>query len=120
LDTWNNAALSINVGGFAPPPSTYQVDIWWPTQGAQVSGTQPFKALISGVSTPTYVMYWQVDGGQLNVMNDSTVDAPHKKAVVDLTGWTWRGSGPYTVNFIAKDLNGNVLAQKAVSITVVQ
>jgi hypothetical protein len=120
LDTWNNAALSINVGGVAPPPSTYQIDIWWPTQGAQVSGAQPFKALISGVSTSTYVMYWQVDGGQLNVMNDSTVDAPHKEAVVDLTGWTWRGSGPYTVNFIAKDLNGNLLAQRSVSITVMQ
>lgn len=35
----------------------------------------------------------EVAGGQRNVMNDSTVDAPHKEAAVDLAGWGWRGSG---------------------------
>lgn len=120
LDTWNNNALSIAVGGSAPPPSSYQINIWWPTDGVSVSGTQPFKALVSGLSLSSYVMYWQVDGGQLNSMYDSTTDAPHKEAMVDLSGWTWRGNGPYTVNFVAKDLNGNILVQSSVSITVSQ
>jgi hypothetical protein len=118
LDTWNDNALSINVGG-SNPPTSYQLDIWWPTDGTQVSGTQPFKALVSGMSLSAYVMYWQVDGGQLNLMSDSTVDAPHKEASVDLTGWTWRGNGPYTVNFVAKDLNGNLLVQRSSAITVI-
>jgi hypothetical protein len=64
-------------------------------------------------------MYWQVDSGTLNLMQDSTVDAPHKEYIVDVTGWTWRGNGPYTVNFVAKDLSGNILVQRAVSVTVI-
>jgi hypothetical protein len=119
VDAWSDNALSINVGGSAPAPFSYQLDIWWPTDGAQVSGTQPFKALVSGMPLSGYVMYWQVDGGQLNLMNDSTVDSAHKEASVDLTGWTWRGTGPYTVNFVAKDQNGNLLVHRSVAITVI-
>lgn len=57
-------------------------------------------------------MYWQVDGDQLNVMNDNQTDWPHKEAAVDVSGWMWRGdggTGPYVLNFIGKDLNGNTL-----------
>lgn len=51
-------------------------------------------------------------------MVDSYQDAPHEETSVDLSGWTWRGTGPYSVNFVAKDGNGNIIAQRTVSIYV--
>lgn len=119
-DYWNDSALTLNVGGSSPPPQGGQIDIWWPSDGASVSGTQPFKALLQNYSLSQYTLYWQVDGGGLVQMYDSSVDYPHKEAMVDLSGWNWRGTGPYTVNFVAKDGSGNVLAQKSVTITVSQ
>ena len=117
---WNDNALTFNVGIDQPPPSSnYQIDIWWITDGATVSGTQPFKALVQNTSLSQYNMYWQVDGGGLVLMNNSTDGGDHKEAMVDLSGWNWRGSGPYTINFVAKDLNGNILAQNSANIYVV-
>lgn len=63
-------------------------------------------------------MCWQVDNGQLNLMSDNSTGGDHKEAEVDLSGWTWRGAGPYNVNFVAKDLNGNIFGQRSVAITV--
>ena len=95
------------------------VSIWWPTGGASVTGVQPFKALIPSMVLSEYRMYWQVDGGQLNLMSDNYVDGPHKEAPVDVTNWAWRGTGPYVVNFVAKPRKGNkVLAQKSVAIYI--
>ena len=94
------------------------IEIWWPTDGANVSGVQPFKARVPSLSLSKYSMYWQVDGGQLNVMGDSYVDAPHKEAAVNVSAFTWRGAGPYRINFVAKDQKGKTIAQKSVDITV--
>lgn len=101
-----------------PTPSngSYTIDVWWPTNGTTITGVQPFKALVENLALSQYTMYWQVDGGQLNLMNDNTTDAPHKESEVDVSGWNWRGTGPYTVTFVAKDLNGNILQTKAVQI----
>ncbi len=118
-DYWNDSAVTLSVGS-SSPPSAGAIDIWWPTDGSSVSGTQPFKALLENNSLSQYAMYWQVDGGGLVPMYDSSTDYPHKEAMVDLSGWNWRGTGPYTVNFVAKDSSGNVLAQKSVGITVSQ
>jgi hypothetical protein len=63
-------------------------------------------------------MYWQVDGDRLNEMHDSQQDWPHKEYVADLSGWNWRGTGPYELNFVAKDLSGNILAQRKIIIYV--
>jgi len=87
------------------------VEIWWPTQNAELQGTQPFKGLLQGYSLNQYAMYWQVDGGTPVWMGDSYQDYPHKEASVDLSGWKWKGTGPYVLTFTAKDWNGNVLAQ---------
>ena len=92
------------------------MSVWWPTDNVTVSGTQPFKALVSGMSVENYQMYWQVDGGQLNLMSNDYRDYPHKESMVDLAGWTWRASGEYRVNFIAKDLSGSTLAQNQITI----
>ena len=94
------------------------ISVWWPTDGATMSGTQPFKALIDGMSLSSYTMYWQVDNGQLNQMSDNNTDAPHKEASVDLSGWSWHGNGPYVINIVAKSQNGSTIASKSMNIHV--
>jgi hypothetical protein len=105
-----------------PPPGSATLSIWWPTDGSVLSGTQPFKARLDNVALSSYTMYWSVDGGLLNSMSDNTNGGDHKEATVDLSGWTWRDAGsnwgPFSVNFIAKDLSGNIVQQKAVTIYV--
>lgn len=100
----------------APIQST--LSIWWPTEGATLSGTQPFKARMENMALADYKMYWQVDGGRLNQMSNNYDGGEHKQASVDVTSWTWRGNGPYVVNFVAKDRQNKLLAQKSVSISV--
>jgi endoglucanase len=93
------------------------VNVWWPTNGAHMVGTQPFKAMIAGMDVSQYTMYWQVGDGQLNQMDNNYTDYQHKEASVDLSGWTWHGSGPYVVTFIAKQ-NGQMVAQQQETIYV--
>lgn len=107
----------------APPTATpvagqYTISIWWPTNGATLSGIQPFKAVVNNLNLSQYNLYWQVDGGNLVLMPDNHTDAPHKEASVAVNGWTWRGRGPYTVNFVAKDLSGSTLVQQSIQIFV--
>jgi hypothetical protein len=68
----------------------------------------------------SYMMYRSVDGGQLNLMSDSTADGDHKEASVDLSGWIWRDAGtawgPFSVSFTAKSLSGVVLQTKTITI----
>jgi len=91
------------------------VGVWWPTDGAHVIGTQPFKALVDGMSVDQYDMYWQVDGGGLVLMPSSYTGYPHKETAVDLSGWNWKGKGPYIITFVAKQ-NGVTITQRSVSI----
>jgi hypothetical protein len=120
---WNDGVLPLPVGqsgnGGAPSSGPATTDIWWPSDGASVSGVQPFKALVEGKLLSNYTMYWQVDGDQLNQMFDSQTDAPHKEALVDLTNWNWKGNGPYTITFVSKDSGGNTVSTKSVNITIV-
>lgn len=116
---WNDSTATFSVGSGSTPATNYTVDIWWPAGGSQVTGTQPFQAIVSGLSLSEYNLFWQVDGGQLNLMMDNFQNYPHKESLVDLSGWTWRGTGPYTINFVARDASGNTLAQRAVNISVV-
>ncbi|GEM_PF-766724 len=98
-------------------PIPTQLDIWWPTNGAIVSGTQPFKAMVENLPATEYEMFWQVDGGGLNPMYFSPIDYPHQETMVDLSGWTWKGAGPYSVNFIARK-NGQAILEKAINIFI--
>ena len=104
--------------------SNMTLSIWWPTDGSLLSGTQPFKARLDNVALGSYNMYWSVDGGQLNLMSGNSNGGDHKETSVDLSGWNWRDAGdrwgPFSVNFIAKDLSGNLIQQKAVSIYVIK
>jgi endoglucanase len=100
----------------ASTTSTQETTIWWPTDNAQLSGSQPFKAVIPGKSLTDYRTYWQVDGGQLHAMYDSYQDGAHKEAWVSVDGWNWRGSGPYRVTFVSKNKKGQELSRSSASI----
>lgn len=107
--------LGLTLAGYAPflipvaASAANSINVWWPSEGAHMSGTQPFKAMIEGLDVANYDMYWRVDGGQWNAMSNSYTDYQHKEASVDLTGWTWHGTGPYTVDFSARQ-GGNEIA----------
>jgi endoglucanase len=93
------------------------VNTWWPTSGAHVQGVQPFKAMVEGFDVSEYDMYWQVDGGQLNHMDNNYTDYQHKETSVDVGGWSWHGSGPYVVNFVAQK-GGVTVAQSSIDLYV--
>ena len=113
LYRWEDNALNLSTGDAAD-----NLDIWWPSNGATISGTQPFKALVTNLDVSQYSMYWQVDGRALNPMPTNTTDYPHKEASVDVSGWNWNGTGPYTINFVAKDGNENVIAQRSIQVNI--
>jgi hypothetical protein len=116
----NNPPPSPNPPPTNPPPVSTALDIWWPTSGSSIGGTNvPFKAMLENTDVPTYDMYWQVDNGALVFMPTNITDYPHKEFDVDLTSWTWNSSGIYNINFVAKDKSGNIITQKAVSVSVV-
>ncbi len=121
---WNDSAATFSVAASSPPPppppstTPGPLDIWWPTNGSTVQGVQPFKAMVENLDVANYNMYWQVDGGALNLMSNSSTDYPHKEALVDTTNWTWSGNGPYSLNFLAKNLSNNPIIQKGISIMV--
>lgn len=96
-----------------PKNLTGETEVWWPATGVNVSGVQPFKAVLKDADLSKYKMYWQVDGGTLSEMQDSNVDYPHKEAQVNVN-WNSKGKGPYTVTFISKDLNGKQISKKSV------
>jgi endoglucanase len=104
---------------FAPLTShaTVAAQVWWPTNGAHVTGTQPLKAMVPGVDVSQYDMFWQVDGGTLNRMDSNYTDYQHKEVSISVANWNWRGAGPYTINFVAKK-GSSVIAQQSVQIYV--
>lgn len=113
--------LTLLVGApFLTPVQAHAAEVinaWWPTSGAHVAGTQPFKALVPGLDVSQYEMFWQVDGGQWNWMDSNYTDYPHKEASVTVGSWNWHGSGPYVVNFIARK-GGTVIANYPVTIYI--
>lgn len=117
--SWTKRTSSTPPPNPDPPPSSGQIEIWWPTNGTYVSGVQPFQSILQNAGLDSYAMFWQVDGDTLNPMfNDSSNGAPHKRAWVDVSGWTWNGTGPYRINFVAKNSNGQIIAQKGVLIHI--
>jgi len=102
----------------AEAATTSQVEVWWPVEGAVLSASQPFKALLKDMPVEGYNLYWQVDGGQLNKLENNYNDYPHKEIQVDLSNWNWRGTGPYLLTFSAFSLGGQKLGEKSVSIRV--
>ena len=104
---------------FTPWVHAAGISVWWPTTTARLSGMQPFKAMVPGSSISSYELFWQVDGGQWNWMSDTNTDSPHKEAIVDVSRWTWHGSGPYEVSFIERQ-NGTVVTTQTISVYIDQ
>jgi len=102
------------------PPVSGQIEVWWPADGSQISGVQPFKVLLQGQPLSAYSMFWQVDGGILNPMGESQADYPHDESLVDVSSWSWRNNGPYLITFVAKNVSGSEIAKKSVNISVVR
>ncbi len=96
------------------------ITIWWPKNNVNVDGIQPFKALSEGRELANYQMFWQVDGGALNTMNNNFTDYPHKEARVDLANWNWNKNGIYEITFVAKDNNDTEIGNSKVSINIPQ
>ncbi|HYE60148.1 MAG TPA: glycoside hydrolase family 44 protein [Candidatus Kapabacteria bacterium] len=104
------------VGGSTATPT---INVWWPTNNARISGTQPFKAMVPGKNLSDYRMYWQVDNDRLNLMPDNMTDGPHKESLVNVDGWNWRGNGPYEIKFVAIDAKTyQTIAKQRVAITI--
>ncbi len=92
------------------------LQIWWPSPAVALSGRQPFKAMLENTRVEDYHMFWLVDGGQWNYMPNNYQDYPHKEADVDLSGWNWRGNGPYKITFKAVNFSGNVIGENNTTI----
>src|SRR5258708_2505938 len=105
---------------FAVPAfaSAADIGVWWPVPNVSLTGSQPFKAMVSGMDVNNYQMYWQVGNGQLNLMQNNYTNYPHKEVQVDLSGWHWQSNNSYQLNFVAKDMNGNIIAQNSFPIFV--
>lgn len=98
--------------------ATTEIEMWWPIEGAHLTGAQPLKGLQKGSEVSEYVLYWQVDGGELIPMNTSFEGYAHKEAVVDFSNWHWNGAGPYQLTFVSKNKGGTQLAQTSMKIYV--
>jgi endoglucanase len=104
-------------GGSKPVRS--EVEVLSPGAGATLTGVQLFSGRVASLALSDYTLHWQVDGGTLSpAMGDSNEGVAHKRAHVDVSGWTWRGTGPYTVNFVARDRRGRTLGQSSVTVHV--
>jgi hypothetical protein len=55
--TAQQRTITINV---AKSLSSAPLNIWWPTDGSVLSGTQPFKARLENIPLSSYTMYWSV------------------------------------------------------------
>lgn len=109
-------APTVTATPVATAPSPASVSVWWPANNVSVSGAQPFKSVLDGKNLEDYDMFWQVDGGQLSKMGNSYAEAPHKESWVDVTGWNWRGNGPYVITFVAKTKSNVTLGKKSITV----
>lgn len=118
---WNSGMATITVAGSTPPPEQpgeSTLEVWWPVDGGTVSGVQPMKAILTNHSVDAYQMFWQVDGGERNLMPTSHEEYPHKEVLVDVGPWQWRASGPYAIESLAADNSGRIMGQKQLNIFV--
>lgn len=113
---WNNESISVTVGNTAPPQSGGATEVWWPTDGAHVTGVQPLKAIVQNMDLTQYTMFWSVDGGGRVTMYNSPEGYPHKEAYIDYTNWNWRGAGPYTITLTSTNQSGDIISQRSIQI----
>lgn len=96
--------------------SAASVTSWWPVNNVTVSEATPFKGIINELNVNDYSMYWTVDNGAQTVMPTNYNDYPHKETIVDVKSWNWRGAGPYTITYIAKNNAGTEIGRTSFAI----
>ena len=95
------------------------LEIIWPRHDATLVDEEYLEVRLRGYRLDEYEVYWYVDDGREERMWDEWDDYPeHKAYIVDTWYWDWRGSGPYTVGFIAEDHRGRRLAHRTVRVYV--
>lgn len=99
-------------------PFDHTIDIWWPTDGTDVSGIAPIHAQLEGHDLDEYDMFWQVDGAQLVPMWDHLDHpTPHKKAYIDYHQWDWSPDDDlYDIEVVAMAPDGRELGRGKVTI----
>lgn len=105
--------------GSNPPVNTGTpiLQIITPEDGAHVTGTIPFGALLENRNIRDYAMSWQVDGDRLNPMYNTAEGGVHKEAMIDFTNWNWRPTGEaYIINFVAEDGVSHTTIQRSINI----
>lgn len=94
--------------GSEAPSIVGEIYIKDPDDGDKLSGEEKLKFEIGNIDAKTYHGYFDVSGDGLGRYEmDSSGD--NKQIVVDTSKWRWNGYGPYTITFIAEDLNGNLV-----------
>jgi endoglucanase len=77
------------------------VEIVAPVADATVTGLTTFTARLTDRPLDSYKMTWRVDNGTpVRMTRGSTYHA----APVDVSSWSWNGTGPYRVTFIARQV----------------
>ena len=87
-----------------------------PADGAWLTGVQRFTAKLDGMATRQYTMTYAVDGRPAVSM--PAKNSTYMEARVDVSGWTWKGTGPYAVVFTATDRKGRLLGRTMVNVNV--
>lgn len=110
------ASLSFFHNAAASKPLS--VSPWWPKVDVTISGQQPFKAVLNDWNVESYTMFWSVDNGQLSPMSTNYDGGPHKEASVDVSSWTWRSDGIYTITYVAQNSAGNELSRTSLAVHI--
>lgn len=82
-------------------------------------GTHLFRANLLNRENYTYVTSWQVDGGEYHWMRDNTDGHIYEEDFVDVSGWWWRGRGPYKITFITrefKERGEKIISQRTIDL----
>ncbi|HEX6307086.1 MAG TPA: hypothetical protein VFZ69_02795 [Longimicrobiales bacterium] len=114
------AAISLSTAACTDVLGTRdQLEIIWPRRDAVLYDEEVLRARVRNRNLDDYEIYWYVDNSSEQRMWDEWDDGtPHKVYVVDTWFWDWRGSGPYTVGFIAEDYRGREIARREVRVYV--
>jgi endoglucanase len=86
-----------------------------PAAGARISGSVRFRARVDPLAASQYRMVWLVDGDRENAMTEVN---GAEEAQVDVSGWTWRGEGPYRITFRAYDSRNRRIGETSLDVTV--
>jgi endoglucanase len=92
------------------------IDVWWPTDGSTVTGTQPLKAYIHNTPLDSYSMTWRIGNDAPTTLENNYTEHPHKEVSINFDSWTWNGAGPYVIRITAKNNSGEVFAEKNLTV----